>query len=113
MLGDSIKEDWLPLYEYRCRKCGVQVEKIQKFSDPPLKTCAACGGQLERLVSTSALRFKGSGWYVTDYARKSPPAEAANSESSAAGKTNGSSAGEAKKASKPAQTPSGSKSSSE
>lgn len=103
----------MPLYEYRCRKCGLQVEKIRKFSDPPLEICETCGGQLERLVSTSALRFKGSGWYVTDYARKSSPAEAANSESSAAGKTNASSAGEAKRASGSPKTPSGSKSSSE
>lgn len=102
----------MPLYEYRCRKCGTRVEKIQKFSDPPLEICAACGGQLERLLSMSAIRFKGSGWYVTDYARKSSPAEAAKSEGSAAGKTDGSSAGEAKKASDSVKTPPGSKTSS-
>jgi putative FmdB family regulatory protein len=68
----------LPLYEYRCLKCGEQVEKIRKFSDPPLTTCAKCGGELERLLSSPAIRFKGSGWYVTDYAPKS---------SSEAGKT--------------------------
>jgi len=61
----------LPLYEYRCDKCGSQIEKIQKFSDPPLKTCEACGGQLARLLSAPAIQFKGTGWYVTDYARKS------------------------------------------
>ena len=103
----------MPLYEYRCRKCGIKVEKIQKFSDSPLEICAACGGHLERLLSTPAIRFKGSGWYVTDYARKSSPTEAANSESSATGKTDGSSPGEAKKASDSPKTPSGSKSSSE
>jgi putative FmdB family regulatory protein len=59
----------LPLYEYQCRKCGRRVEKIQKFSDPPLTTCEACGGKLERLLSSPAIQFKGSGWYVTDYAR--------------------------------------------
>jgi putative FmdB family regulatory protein len=63
----------LPLYEYRCRKCGRLVEKIQKFSDPPLKTCKTCGGPLERVLSAPAIQFKGSGWYVTDYARKSRP----------------------------------------
>jgi putative FmdB family regulatory protein len=47
------------------------VEKIQKFSDPPLTTCESCGGKLQRLLSSPAIRFKGSGWYVTDYARKS------------------------------------------
>ena len=61
----------MPLYEYQCRKCGRRVEKIQKFSDPPLTTCEACGGKLERLLSSPAIQFKGSGWYVTDYARGS------------------------------------------
>ena len=72
----------MPLYEYRCRKCGAVNEKIQKFSDPPLKTCEKCGGKLERLVSSSAIQFKGSGWYVTDYARKSPPGESSSPPSS-------------------------------
>jgi putative FmdB family regulatory protein len=67
----------LPLYEYQCRKCGATIEKIQKFSDPPLETCEACGGELERLVSSPAIQFKGSGWYVTDYARKSSGGESA------------------------------------
>ncbi len=69
----SGREVWLPLYEYRCLKCGELVEKIQKFSDPPLTTCSACGGELERLVSSPAIQFKGTGWYITDYARKSSP----------------------------------------
>lgn len=63
----------MPLYEYRCRQCGAHVEKIQKFSDKPLRTCAKCGGELERLLSAPAIQFKGTGWYVTDYGRKSPP----------------------------------------
>jgi putative FmdB family regulatory protein len=62
---------YLPLYEYECIKCGRRVEKIQKFSDPPLTTCESCGGELQRLLSSPAIQFKGSGWYVTDYARKS------------------------------------------
>ena len=61
----------MPLYEYQCRKCGATIEKIQKFADPPLTTCEKCGGQLERLLSSPAIQFKGSGWYITDYARKS------------------------------------------
>lgn len=61
----------MPLYEYRCEKCGARVEKIQKFSDPPLAICEKCGGGLTRLLSAPAIQFKGSGWYVTDYARKS------------------------------------------
>lgn len=59
----------MPLYEYRCRACRRQVEVIQKFSDSPLRTCEACGGALEKLISSSGFILKGSGWYVTDYAR--------------------------------------------
>jgi len=70
----------LPLYEYRCEKCGVRVEKIQKFSDPPLATCEKCGGKLTRLLSAPAIQFKGSGWYVTDYARKSKSGDAGKSD---------------------------------
>lgn len=70
-LGLTAREDELPLYEYECTKCGKRVEKIQKFSDRPLAKCEHCGGKLERLLSSPAIQFKGSGWYVTDYARKS------------------------------------------
>jgi putative FmdB family regulatory protein len=59
----------MPLYEYKCSGCGKTFEVIQKFSDEPLKTHPECGGPTERLLSLSALQFKGSGWYVTDYAR--------------------------------------------
>lgn len=61
----------MPLYEYKCLKCGRRVEKIQKFSDAPLTICESCGGKLEQLISSPAIQFKGSGWYVTDYAKKS------------------------------------------
>jgi len=60
----------VPLYEYQCKKCKHRFEKIQKFSDRPLKKCPECGGQLEQLLSAPAVQFKGSGWYVTDYAKK-------------------------------------------
>jgi putative FmdB family regulatory protein len=60
----------LPLYEYACTHCGQRIEKIQKFSDPPLTQCEKCGGRLKQLLSSPAIQFKGSGWYVTDYARK-------------------------------------------
>lgn len=63
-------EDCLPLYEYRCAKCGSQFEKIRKFSDPPLTKCEKCGGKLEHLLSSPAFQFKGTGWYVTDYGKK-------------------------------------------
>lgn len=60
----------MPIYEYACRKCGEQIEVLQKMSDAPLRRCRACGGRLERLLSPVGIHFKGSGWYVTDYARK-------------------------------------------
>jgi len=85
----------LPLYEYQCSKCGERIEKIQKFSDPPLSVCPRCGGKLERLLSSPAIQFKGSGWYVTDYARKP-----ASSDSSKAGSP---SDGNQKKSSEPAK----------
>lgn len=59
----------MPLYEYRCSKCEKTFEIIQKFSDEPLTLHEACGGPVERLLSAPALQFKGSGWYITDYAR--------------------------------------------
>jgi putative FmdB family regulatory protein len=61
----------LPIYEYRCKKCGDLIEKIQKFSDPPLSKHEGCGGKLEIVLSSPAIQFKGSGFYITDYARKS------------------------------------------
>jgi len=61
----------MPLYEYQCKKCGHRFEKIQKFSDPKIKKCPECGGAVEQLLSPPAVQFKGSGWYVTDYAKKS------------------------------------------
>jgi putative FmdB family regulatory protein len=60
----------MPIYEYSCRKCGKTIEVIQKFSDPVLKKHQGCGGALTKLISASGFQFKGSGWYVTDYARK-------------------------------------------
>jgi putative FmdB family regulatory protein len=61
----------MPLYEYQCKKCGHRFEKIQKFSDRLIKKCPECGGPVEQLLSAPAVQFKGSGWYVTDYAKKS------------------------------------------
>jgi putative FmdB family regulatory protein len=61
----------MPLYEYLCKKCGHKFEKLRKFSDPPIKKCPECRGVVEQLISSSAVQFKGSGWYATDYAKKS------------------------------------------
>ena len=60
----------MPIYVYRCQNCAHEVERIQKFSDPPLETCSECGGPMEKVLFPPGLSFKGSGWYVTDYARK-------------------------------------------
>lgn len=60
----------MPLYEYQCDRCG-RFEVIAKFSDKPLKVCKKCGGPVQRLPSAPAIQFKGTGWYVTDYAKKS------------------------------------------
>src|SRR5579859_6691068 len=64
----------MPLYEYLCKKCGHRFERIQKFSDPPVKKCPECSGAVEQVLSAPAVQFKGSGWYVTDYAKKSSTA---------------------------------------
>lgn len=61
----------MPIYEYRCEKCGNQFEVMQKVSDSPLKACPTCKGRLTKLISQTAFQLKGSGWYLTDYARKS------------------------------------------
>jgi putative FmdB family regulatory protein len=71
----------MPLYEYLCKKCGHQFEEIRKFSDKQPKKCPECGGVIEQLISAPAVQFKGSGWYVTDYAKKG----AGSAASSAAG----------------------------
>jgi putative FmdB family regulatory protein len=64
----------MPLYEYQCEKCGELFEVLQKFADEPLKKHEKCGGHVNRLLSAPAFQFKGSGWYVNDYAKSGPPA---------------------------------------
>ena len=60
----------MPLYEYQCDACGFRFEVIQKFSDAPIENCQSCGGTVRKLLTSAAIQFKGSGWYITDYARK-------------------------------------------
>jgi putative FmdB family regulatory protein len=79
----------MPLYEYKCASCGDVFEVIQKFSDEPLHEHPGCGGPVERLISASALQFKGSGWYVTDYGRNSSGSDKHKSEAKSAGKDAG------------------------
>src|SRR5579864_5697527 len=71
----------MPLYEYQCKKCGHRFERIQQFSDAPVKKCPDCGGKVEQLISAPTVQFKGSGWYVTDYAKKSSGTSSSKSES--------------------------------
>jgi putative FmdB family regulatory protein len=69
----------MPLYEYQCEACGQRFEVIRKFSDPPLETCALCGkGPVQRLLSSPAIQFKGSGWYITDYSQKGKSSESSS-----------------------------------
>ena len=94
----------MPIYEYSCKKCGAHMEVMQKVSDKPLARHAKCGGKLEKEWSRTGFQFKGSGWYVTDYAGKKSdasesseskseskpaPAEAKKSEAKSEGKTKG------------------------
>ncbi|HLH39439.1 MAG TPA: zinc ribbon domain-containing protein [Bryobacteraceae bacterium] len=100
----------MPLYEYRCAKCGKVFEVIQKFSDVPLAMHENCGGAVERLISPPAFQFKGSGWYITDYAKgnssqpDSKPAETQGDAKPAESKSGESKPAESKSESKPAST---------
>ena len=91
----------MPIYEYECRKCGAHVEAFQKINDKPLTKCRKCGGKLERKISAPAIQFKGSGWYVTDYAGKTTKSEKSESESSTDSKSDKT---ETKKESSPKKT---------
>lgn len=66
----------MPLYEYECSRCGERFERIEKFTAPHTQKCPKCAGKAERLLAPPAFQFKGSGWYVTDYARKGSGAAA-------------------------------------
>ena len=99
----------MPLYEYRCNRCGETFEVIQKFSDEALTTHEACGGAVERLISAPSLQFKGTGWYVTDYARNSgssAPNGSANKSEGKSDQSEGKEKSEGKKESKAETKPS-------
>jgi len=96
----------MPLYEYQCEKCGNKFEIIQKFVDAPLTIHEGCGGKVERLISASGLHFRGSGWYVTDYARGG----ASKSEGKSSEKSEGKSEGKSDSKSESKSGDSGSKS---
>ena len=93
----------MPLYEYLCKKCGHVFERIQRFSDPMVKKCPECGGKVEQVISAPAVQFKGSGWYVTDYAKKGSAGSSskAEAESKADSKSDSAKDSGSKKDSKP------------
>lgn len=93
----------MPLYEYLCKKCAHRFEKIQRFSDPEIKECPQCAGEVERLLSAPAVQFKGTGWYVTDYAKR--PASSSASGSSDKTSTSSTSDSTQSSAKKPESSP--------
>src|SRR5580698_4935372 len=99
------------MYEYRCKACGHTFEKIQSFSAAPETECPQCHGELEKLISAPAIQFKGSGWYVNDYASKSSKSMKASAESgkSSSGSDGSGSGGGASGGSKSGDTKSGDK----
>ena len=80
----------MPLYEYQCESCQKRFEKIQKFSDPPIETCPSCGGRVNKLLSSPAIQFKGTGWYITDYAKKSSTESSSKTSSGSSSSTSSS-----------------------
>ena len=80
----------MPLYEYKCLKCGRHTDKIEKVEGPHLRKCPHCGGKVESVITAPAIQFKGSGWYVTDYAGKSPEGGSKENKAAAEGKDAGS-----------------------
>lgn len=101
----------MPLYEYECEVEGNRFEVIQKFSDAPLTTCPTCGGPVRRLISSPAIQFKGTGWYITDYARKGTSSDKGTSDSGSSAKSNGNGSSSAGSSSGNASSSSGTSSS--
>ena len=87
----------MPLYEFQCETCHKVTERIQKYSDPPMETCPACGGPVKKLVSSPAIQFKGTGWYITDYARKSGNGSGTSASSGESDKSEKKESGESEK----------------
>jgi putative FmdB family regulatory protein len=84
----------MPLYEYECKKCHHRFERIQKYSDSHMKKCPDCGGTVELVVSAPAVQFKGSGWYVNDYAKKPSSSSSSNSNGESGSKAESGSKGD-------------------
>ena len=90
----------MPLYEYQCESCSHRFERIQKFSDPPADTCPQCSGKVRKLISSPAIQFKGSGFYITDYGKQGSSKESTSQKADKAGAA-AESKGETKSESKP------------
>src|SRR5271168_720004 len=90
LFGDSAEGVAVPLYEYKCLKCGRHTDKIEPVAGPHLKKCPHCGGKVESVITAPAIKFKGSGWYVTDYAGKSALGESPEKSDSSKGDKDGS-----------------------
>ena len=88
----------MPIYEYQCLSCGKRTELLQRFDDPPPAACPHCGGEVKKLISAPAVQFKGTGWYVTDYAKGGKGGGSKSSDSKSEGKSE--SASESKSESK-------------
>ncbi|MBV8812409.1 MAG: zinc ribbon domain-containing protein [Acidobacteriaceae bacterium] len=99
----------MPLYEYQCENCGESFEVMQKFSDEPLTAHEKCGGKVHRLVSAPALQFKGSGWYITDYAKSPSSASNGDAKSGASAESKSSESGSSESKSSPGSESSSSK----
>jgi len=96
----------MPLYEYQCEACKRRFEVIRKFSDPELQVCTLCGkGPVQRLMSSPAIQFKGSGWYITDYSQKGKAGNESSSTSSPSDSKSGSSDSTTAKTDTPAPAP--------
>ncbi|GAB4241920.1 MAG: hypothetical protein OHK0028_20530 [Deltaproteobacteria bacterium] len=85
----------MPIYEYRCRKCGEVTERIERVHEDPLRKCPSCAGKVERLMSAGAFILKGTGWYATDYANKSHDTGNGRVKGNGKGKPKANDAGEA------------------
>ena len=97
MAPSILPTETMPLYEYECNDCEHRFERIQKFSDPLVSTCPVCGGEVRKLLSSPAIQFKGTGWYVTDYAKKSSGDAQDGARKDGEGKAAGDAKGDGKK----------------
>src|SRR5215210_1041217 len=99
----------MPLYEYECEACAHRFEVIQKYSDPPVDVCPRCGSVVRKLFSSPAIQFKGTGWYITDYARAGKSDTASSGSSPGKGESKGEASSSESKADSKSETKSESK----